>query len=150
MARFDYERAATFGAYTVTALVRDAGERGRVFVRIARRELAEALGTAKLYVEHIEAVRVAAGAEGIAMSDMGTHFTFHHDTDDEDLSEPVSAKTLNHVTNHFCRLSKQAADASWEDQDYMPPRRTLRPKAEPAASRVVRKTSQTIRVRGAA
>jgi len=150
MARFDYDRAATFGAYTISAMVRDAGEKGKIFTKVSRKDLAQALGTAKLHFDHTEAVRASLLKEGIGMADMGTHFVFFYDSGLDELAEPLDPDLLSAVTDHFERLSTKAANESWNDKSYLPKPGRRRTPAEPAAAGIVKRKVESVRVRGAA
>ena len=147
MGRFNRERAETFGTYTVSALVRDAAERETVFVRISRKDLTAALGMSKLHDEHIATVRDAVARENIGMADMTAYFLFFYD-DITEWTETAGAKALVTITDHFMRLSTDAANESWEDRSYLPrPEPKGRSKRRVVAE-AVKEKSRATRLRG--
>lgn len=147
MSRFDPDRARAFGSYAITALIRDATEDGRVFIRLSRADLAMALDTKKLYSDHIEQVRSCAANEGVAMADLGYEFIFFSVADKLEAVEP-DAEYVANMTSEFRRLlGSVAADELWDSQGY---RVLTEGKQEPArgSRKNAPPSSQTIRLRG--
>ncbi len=135
MSRFDAKRAEAFATYALTALVRDAGESGKVFVRLSRSTLADALKTKKLYEEHIERVRSKAGSEGIGMANLGHEFLFFNASDKISADAP-SADYVVKVTDKFSDVfGSVAADKLWDDQSYRPKALTTLPARQGTAKK---------------